>query len=332
MIVAGNYIGVGVDGITRFTNSMQVFSHFNSSTTVRIGSDFDGVSDDLEGNIISMNYPFGALYPDPADPNETPPYPFDQLDAGAQVSLRGNQLIGNNIPPFSFADGTGGNLQDFTNSCAPFMATNDVIPVLATNCTQAHLLGTCALPVPPYTNVTIDVYLADPEGWTNGQKFQWSELSYTDPVTSQTAYDGFAQGKTYLGSFVKGGPLDANPSAGNFDLDVSGLNLSPGAFVTITANYSGDLPGTHNARTQTSNFSRPVTLQAAPLLGIAISGTNVVLSWPAAAGVFNIQESSTIAPSAWNDLHPQPSLMQNASRYQASVPMKSTLHFYRLKR
>jgi hypothetical protein len=329
MVIAGNYIGVGVDGMTRFTNSMQVFNHFNSSATVRIGSDFDGVSDDVERNVISMNYPFAALFP---DPSKSTPFRFADLDTGAQVSLRGNQLIGNNIPPFSFADGTGHYLQAFTNSCARFMDTNDVIPVLATNCTQARLLGTCALPVPPYTNIIIDLYLADPEGWTNGQKFQFSELAYTDPVTFETAYDGFAQGKTYLGSFIKNGPLDASPGSNSFNFDITALNLAPGAWVTATANYSIDPPGTHNGRTQTSNFSRPMTLQAVPLLGITLSGTNLVLSWPVAAGVFNVQESSTVAPCKWNDLHPQPPLTQNGSQYQATVPMHATLQFYRLRR
>ncbi len=54
-IIAGNYFGVGVDGVTRFTNSMTVLGGLHSSTTMRFGSDFDGVSDDVEGNVVSMN-------------------------------------------------------------------------------------------------------------------------------------------------------------------------------------------------------------------------------------------------------------------------------------
>ena len=57
MVIAGNYFGMAVDGITRFTNSMKLFGGFNSSTTVRIGSDFDGVSDDIEGNVIDGLHP-----------------------------------------------------------------------------------------------------------------------------------------------------------------------------------------------------------------------------------------------------------------------------------
>src|SRR5207247_10639296 len=40
MIVAGNYFGVGADGVTRFTNSVKVLGGFDSTTSARFGSDF----------------------------------------------------------------------------------------------------------------------------------------------------------------------------------------------------------------------------------------------------------------------------------------------------
>jgi len=55
MVVAGNYFGVGTDGVTRAplsTNEVQTFMAAPGSATVRIGSNGDGVSDDLEGNLI----------------------------------------------------------------------------------------------------------------------------------------------------------------------------------------------------------------------------------------------------------------------------------------
>src|SRR5207247_10655983 len=64
IVIAGNYFGVAVDGVTRFTNSMLIVDHFTRTVSgvrsdCQFGSDFDGVSDDIEANVIFMNNPFG---------------------------------------------------------------------------------------------------------------------------------------------------------------------------------------------------------------------------------------------------------------------------------
>src|SRR5947207_7735277 len=67
-IIAGNRFGIGVDG-TRWTNSsFTIFGGLNlqSGTEVRFGSDFNGVSDALEANVVYNNNVFPALYPTPA--------------------------------------------------------------------------------------------------------------------------------------------------------------------------------------------------------------------------------------------------------------------------
>ena len=127
------------------------------------------------------------------------------------------------------------------------------------------------------------MYLADEEGWTNGQFFQFSELAYTNDM-GDTLYYGFAQGRTYLGSFVDNGPQDSNPTPGQFDFDIGSLNIPVGTLVTIAANYSADPPGTHNGRVQTSDFAMPITLLPAPRLSIAKLANNVIISWPTNGG------------------------------------------------
>src|SRR5207249_9384922 len=69
-VVAGNYVGVGVDGTTVFTNGGRYlkFMDFNKVGVLRVGADFDGVSDAIEGNLISWNHPFTTLYGNPPDP------------------------------------------------------------------------------------------------------------------------------------------------------------------------------------------------------------------------------------------------------------------------
>jgi hypothetical protein len=329
MVIAGNYFGMAVDGATRFTNSMKLFGGFNSSTTVRIGSDFDGVSDDIEGNVIAMNYPFDLLFP--TDLGHAPPI-FADLAAGARVSLRGNRLIGNNILPFSYADNYGDRLTAFTNYYAGFVQTSQIIPALLTNSTQGRLKGTCGLGVLPYTNVIIDFYLADGEGWTNGQEFQWSDLTYTEPGTGLNKYYGFAEGRTYLGSFIDNGPQDLDLTPGQFEFDIGALNVDPETLVTVAASYSADPPGTRDGRIHTSPFATPITLQPAPRIGIVKSGNSVTLSWPATQGLFRIQSMPVTGSSLWGDLDLQPMIAHVGSNYQVLLPITVNATFLRLAR
>jgi hypothetical protein len=55
VVVAGNYAGVGIDGVTPgpvTTNGAVDFISLPGTASVRVGSNGDGVSDDLEGNLI----------------------------------------------------------------------------------------------------------------------------------------------------------------------------------------------------------------------------------------------------------------------------------------
>jgi hypothetical protein len=326
IVIAGNYFGVAVDGVTRFSNAMKFINGFNGTTTARIGSDFDGISDDLEANIISMNYPFDTLFP---APELVTPWIFADLGMGERLSLRGNVLIGNNTPPFTFANRTGTRFIGFTNNCAPYMwTTNPIIPALLPSSTQARLRGTCSLGKNSYTNIIIDVYLADEEGWTNGQLFQLPELAYTN-AAGDTLYYGFAQGRTFLGSFLDNGPQDLDPTPGQFDFDITSFNIPVSELVTISANYSADPPGTHNGRTHTSDFAMPIRLLPAPRMTIVRLGDNVLISWPTNSGPLTIQSTANLVPPNWMDRLEQPYLA--GTNYQVSLPISPSDVFFRLK-
>jgi len=295
IIIAGNYFGVAVDGVTRFTNSMTIVDAFHNqngvNASVQFGSDFNGVSDAIEGNLIYMNNPFTTIFPDPS--SSPPPPSLFNADAGARVSVRGNTMVNNGLVPFSYADGSGGRLANFTNYEAPFFETaSPIIPVLLTKSSSRHLLGVAAKAVGIHTNVFIDVYLEDLEGWTNGMKFGLSEL-VAGGVTN-----GFPQGKTFKGSFSLGN----NFPGGNFDLDITSLGLSPGAFVTAAANYSADPPGTARGRAHTSNFPNPVTLLAPIVITSATkTGNTVTLNWTGGAAPYTLQKRSPIT-GAWGNV------------------------------
>ena len=120
--------------------------------------------------------------------------------------------------------------------------------------------------------------------------------------------------------------------AGQFDFDIRALNISPNQLVTIAVNYSADPPGAHNGNAQTSDFALPVTLPATPQLFITLSATNVLLSWPTNAGMFNIQTTGQLIPAAWTNLNPQPVCLVTGVWYQATLPVGGSKTFFRLAR
>lgn len=327
-IIAGNYFGVGVDGVTRFTNSMTLLGGLHSSTTLQFGSDFDGVNDDVEGNVISMSYPFNALFPSPT--SESVP-DFYVGEYGAAVSFRGDKILGAQLAPFTYADGFGDDFPKLAAYCSNYFSA-PYFPAPATNSTTALLKGTIPPGVAPFTNIIVDVYLADNEAWTNGEKFQFSELAYTDPLTSATEYSGFAEGKTWLAAFNVNSPANLDPTPGQFAFDISALHIPAEALVTVTASYSTNAPGTHNGVMHTGPFALPVRLQIVPRLSIATAGTNIFLAWPTNAGFFAVQASTALNPSAWADLIPQPAVQTVGTNYQAALPDSAVPTFFRLAR
>ncbi len=328
MVIAGNYFGVGVDSFTRFTNSMTLLGGLPSSTTLRAGSDFDGVSDEVEGNVISMSHPFDTLFPSPDSTSTPVPYEFSVVESGATISFRGNTLLGAELAPFTYAHG---HLNQFTNYYANFISA-PIFPALATNSTQTLLTGTVAPGVAPFTNIVLDVYLADDEAWTNGQKFQFSELAYLDPLTSETEYYGFAEGKIWLASFNLNSPANLDPAPGQFAFDISALHIPADALVTVAASYSTNAPGTHNAVMHTSPFAMPVTLQIVPRLNLTAAGTNIFLTWPTNAGSFTIQSTAALNPPAWTNLVSPPAIQTLGTNFQAAIPLGSSTAFFRLRR
>jgi hypothetical protein len=83
---------------------------------------------------------------------------------------------------------------------------------------------------------------------------------------------------------------------------LSTCDLGPnGSKITVSANYSQDPPGTHNARVLTSLFSPPVTLGGAGgirITAIAQSGNNVTISWCGGVAPYTLQRK-TLITDAW---------------------------------
>jgi hypothetical protein len=258
-IIAGNRFGIAVDG-TRWTNSSFAIGSFDLSqgSQIRFGSDFNGVSDALEANLVYNNSIFSAEYTNP--PNSLAPSLFagmgsTSVQIDAWLSCRGNVFV-DNFPTFNPDDSSASN---YTNWWSTYVADTDtIIPALATNSTVSTLVGTCSAPsTNGYTNIIIDVYLPDPEGQINGARFDL-------PTFGGTNGWGFVQGKTYLGSFIDNGRYDSDPAVGSFKLNISSLGLPHGTKVTAAVTYSSfGIP-------QINHLSR--------------SGTNTLLAWTGSNG------------------------------------------------
>jgi hypothetical protein len=191
IVFAGNWYGVAIDGVTTFTNTSVIVHGAPATAQIQFGSDFDGTSDSLEANLVFNNHPFTTEYIFTNPPPLTLEPDFFNVSPGARISLRGNTLVNNNLVPFVFADDNLNRLDNFTNYEAAYMSTNgDIIPGLdSTNSIFPNLVGTFPPGIAPYTNVIIDVYQLDQEGWNNGKQFVLAELTDNSTYTN-----GFPQG------------------------------------------------------------------------------------------------------------------------------------------
>ena len=260
-VIAGNRFGIAVDG-TRWTNSsFTIFGglSLNNGTQVRFGSDFNGVSDGLEANIVYNNNTFSALYTNP--PAGSAPSLFQGMNSpgvviDAWISVRGNVFV-NNFPTFDPDDSSASHFIDWWSNCVAYSVDvpdpTNTIPSLSTNSTISRLIGTFGpITTNGYTNLVLDLYAPDPESEVNGALFD-------SPSFGGTNGWGFVQGKTYLGSY-----LIPNPASGTFSLDIRNLGLAHNTKVTGTITYSA--------------FAPPA------ITNVARVGTNTTLVWTGSNG------------------------------------------------
>lgn len=246
IVIAGNYFGLAVDGVTRWPNAVPVLNAAGGSARYRFGSDFDGVSDELEANVCYNNFPQDQLFPSGGEGF------FDELSTGGSVSARGNVLVNNYPFPVSPLRDGGAFWQNYYAK-ALVDVTAGVQPTLSDQTTLTRLIGTVPRAnTAEYPTTIIDLYAADPEGIAFGQSVGIPELP-----------NGYVQGKAYIASFVEGSAADLDPDPGEFEFDLRGVEVR-GRLLTITANYVKGTAGTHNAETLTSPFSEPVEVTFTP--------------------------------------------------------------------
>jgi hypothetical protein len=94
--------------------------------------------------------------------------------------------------------------------------------------------------------------------------------------------------------------------------------------------YSGALSPAEIAATQALGPGQLLS-SASPLLSVALAGTNLTFSWPAATAGFSLQSGSNLAPASWSKISsPLPQLI--TTQWQVTLPASVSAGYYRLMR
>ncbi len=246
IVVAGNTFGVDINGKSFGVGQSTTIAHtLNTVSTMRFGSDFNGVSDALEANTVA-----DAIL-------------FD-IDTGATtnahwISMRGNSLTntagdtGGSRPPIGDGQASADGLDVYANfiDVSGVNGTLDIIPVIGAGTTATSLTGTCGKPLGvPYTRLIVDLYVADP-----------------DPAAPP-------QGMKWLASFTDNSAADSNPAVGAFTFSTAGLGIASGTKVTIAVTYSSDTqPTVGSIKRAGDQTTLSVTGGTGPTYGIQKSST-----------------------------------------------------------
>ncbi len=216
VVIAGNYFGVGVDGTT-VQPALQVkvpdlISLPGSSAQIRVGSNGDGKSDDIEGNLV-----YGVQGSR-----------FVQTGLTSPIVARRNRFVDNAFTAFPFADGEDGRLYDTYYAGAILDPVAGVTPTIST-VVNGIMTGTVPAPnAANYAKHVVDVYVIDPKAADKGLNLP---------------------GK-YAGSFVEGGSGDTDGAANKFRVDLRGMKIAPGDSIAIAVTYTkattGGTPGTNS--------------------------------------------------------------------------------------
>ncbi len=144
-VIAGNTYGLERDGSRPKTGTAWAVDEMNLSakSKMRFGSNFDGVSDELEANTVYDSIGISVNWNAPND--------------NAWILMRGNSFV-NCFPMIDDSMGYT-TLNKFIDETSP----HPFKPMI-TAATVSSISGTCGVPLSSVSRVIIDVYESDPEG------------------------------------------------------------------------------------------------------------------------------------------------------------------------
>lgn len=268
LVIAGNYFGVGVDGTTPGpvpTSTAPALLWLPGDASLRLGSNGDGVSDALEGNLI-LNLPGTRL-----------------VESGLSVPLvvRRNTLVGSAITGFPFPESDTVSYENYYWEALLDSAGATAPTLLAS--TNGFLTGT--LPAPNtanYAQQVVDLYVVDGKA-----------------VQTNSPLPG-----AWVGSFVEGSGQDLDPAPNAFKVSLARLGLNDGDELVLAVTYAQAANKTEATNAITGPLSSAVAARVpsvgdAPQLSIVKAGNQVTLSWPAAAAGFTLESKTDLREANW---------------------------------
>ncbi len=301
VVIAGNYYGIGVHGSTYpfNLNKNPDFAALDDGSSVRVGSNGDGISDDLEGNLI-YNIP-GSRF----------------IVSGGQTKIivRRNTMVNNGFSAIPFASIANSYVNYYSTVLdPPPLVDADAVPIVTVD-SGGFVKGTVPSPnLVNYPYSVIDVYVVDPDAFAFG-----------------LIHPGI-----YLGSFVEGSTEDLDPVINSFSFNLNSFTVPPNAQVALEVTYSQDPQVTQNDRAVSGPLSNPVdagfntgTTPARPTLTVLRAGNMVTLPWKADAGLFRLESTDKVKPANWSAVPAYASLFNGQNSVSLAIA-DSGNQFFRL--
>lgn len=300
-VIAGNYFGLGADGKTvapAITDMEPDLAELpGSNTSVRIGTNGDGVSDDLEGNHVAGVQGHQIIVAGDA----------------VLVTVRGNTFSGNGFDAFPFPD-VGGRA--YETYYAEILETPSAAKPTITSLQNGVLTGKLPLSktdVWPYN--VIDVYALDPLSEAKGNVIPGR----------------------YLGSLLDDSEQDQSQGAGDFAFDLSSWNLPGGSKLAVAVTYSKarktvgttEYVVTESGQAVTGPISDGVLIPGSPNtpiqnLKIARGANNTAtITWTGGTAPFKVQSRADVASGVWTDA-------VTTSDRTATIPLSGGAAFLRI--
>lgn len=295
VIFAGNYVGVNTDRSATAQSFAQIFD-VRKQSSIRIGSDGDGVSDDIEENVIFSQQGSSLLR-----------WHGSNGDAGgvdaAKIVFRNNHMEKNALGPIPFADGTPVPFSVYyANYVADADTRTEFAPTLQVS--GSNLTGTVPPSKPAFGFRIIDFYTVDPDALAQG---------LIHPVRR-------------IGSVVDNGAGDGDAAANAFSVPISSLNLTAAGPVAAAVTYSQAL-ATEAGGAVTSPFSTEVMVAPSSEIRVTVAGQTagtISFSWTGGSGKFLLQKRPVLGSGIWTDL-------LSTSERTAVVPRDGAAGFFRVQ-
>jgi hypothetical protein len=307
VIVAGNYVNVGLNGAPLTgVPAAPAFLGWSRDGSGRVGAAIDPA---LTNDVYVATRLASANRISALGFNTNYDRVLFNLSDRVAFSFRGNQLLGNfgQLPiatnQMSYYDGVMTNSTTFK-------------PTISSNSTVTTLIGSVPQQMPAEDGtvmlIEVDLYLANLAGAGN---------------TSEGYPKGWVQGETYIGSYFENGPVDdGDANLGPFSFDISALNLTTNDLerLTIAANYIMS-----DGRVVTSVFADTIgTFNAPPSSGITglratAAGDQVTLTWAEGTAPFLVQGRPSLGSGGWLNL-------ASTSQRTFSLPITTADMYFRV--